>query len=97
MNQIATEFTDFLDRKFEHRRSNGDNTPFPGRLRLTGDLTPGRAYENVQDFCGATANLAVDHNVELEGTGGVWLPVDPLWGLLALRRFELEHVGQAGD
>lgn len=89
--------TGLLDRNLEHRRDCGENAPLPGRLRLTGDLARERVYDNVPDFCGATAHLAASHNVELESAGGVWLPVDPLWGLLALRRYELEHAGQTGD
>ena len=92
-----TGITDFLDRNLKHRRDCGEDTPLPGRLRLTGDLTPKRIYDNVQDFCGATAHLAVSHNVELESVGGVWLPVDPFWGLLALWRYELAHAGHTGD
>ena len=92
-----TGFTDFLDRNLERRKSDGGNIPLPGRRRLVGDLTPGRIYDNVRDFCGATAYVAVSHNVELESVGGVWLPVDSLWGLLALRRYELEHAGPTGD
>ena len=59
-----TGFTDFLDRNLERRRNDGGNIPLPGRRRLVGDLTPGRIYDNVRDFCGATAYVAVFHNVE---------------------------------
>ncbi len=92
-----TEFTDVLDRNLKHRRDCGEDTPLPGRVRLTGDLALRRVYDNVQDFCGATAHLAVSHNTELESVGGVWLPVDTFWGLLGLRRYELEHARQTGN
>ena len=89
--------TELLDRNLEHRRDCGEDALLPGRLRLTGDLARERVYESVQDFCGATAHLAVPHNVELESADDVWLPVETFSGLLALRRHELEHAGQTGD
>lgn len=93
---VLEEFPELLDRKFRHRKVSGESRPRPGRLRLTGD-TDSRAYEGVRAFCEATADIALSDNMEIEAGGGIWLPVDPLWGLLALRRFELEQAGQAGD
>ena len=90
-----TGFTDFLDRNLKHRRDCGEDTPLPGRLRLTGDLEPERVYETVQGFCNATAHVAVSNNVEIEVLDSLWLPVDPLWGLLALRRYELARYTKA--
>ena len=39
-----TEFTDVLGRNLTHRRDCGEDTPLPGRVRLTGDLAL-RRYE----------------------------------------------------
>ena len=60
------------------------------------DINASRAcgYEHILE---QGAPDVAQENVEPESAGGVWLPVNPLWGLLALRRFELEHAGQAGD
>ena len=79
---------DFLDNNLRHRESMGETLPMPGRLRLTGDVAPGTIYDNLLDFFYAIADIAVSNNVEIESSGGLWLPVDLLWGLLALRRYE---------
>lgn len=83
--------TEFLDKNLRDRESMGDTPPTPGRLRLTGDIAKAAAYDNLADFLGAAANIDPSHNVEIESSGGVWLPVDLLWGLLALRRYEIVH------
>jgi len=83
--------TEFLDRNLEHMASIGAQMPTPGRLRVTGDTNPGSVYHNVSDFLGATANIEISHNIEIEVTEDSYMPVDLLWGLLALRLYEKNH------
>ena len=83
--------TEFLDNNLQHRRSMGEVMPTPGKIRLTGDTTPGNVYDNLTDFLGATAHIDRFHNVEIEVTAGSYMPVDLLWGLLALRLYEINN------